>query len=78
MGEFAENFAIEDCVLATIDIPSPRDEHQPCTTLCDDSTGTVQQMVGRHLGSDGKTLPTHCPAGKVLEKFGQCKIQNKS
>jgi hypothetical protein len=71
MEEFAE-----ECVPATSNMTSLRNEHQPCTTLCDCPTGTVQ-MVGP-LGSDGQTLPTHCPGqnkklvkpGKVSEKNG--------
>ena len=68
MGEFTEESSTEDCVPATINTLRSRDEHQPCTMLCDCPPGTVQQMVGPSPGSDGKTLPTHCPAGKVLEQ----------
>ena len=67
LGEVTAESSTEDCVLATtINTFRSRDEHQPCTMLCDCPPGTVQQMVG--LGSDGKTLHTHCPAGKVLEQ----------
>jgi hypothetical protein len=77
MGEFTENLVTEDCVLATIDIPTLCDKPQPCNTLCDDPTGTVQQMVGpsiRHLGGGGKTLHTDFP--RLLEKYGHL-IQNQ-